>query len=527
MAPPLPCREILSVLPDAIIVANNRGAVVYANPAAEMMLGWEPGELVGCSLTAIMPERMHARHRAAFERFITTHVPRVMGRPLRVPAVRRDGVELDVDLTLGMLRSNDGCELIVGSLRDLRDRVELERQIDLARSLRAAATAATRLTSVLDLEHVLRTAVEVLAFDFDAALARIWLWDPETGVLHLRASEGLSRRVHGSPREHIDPATHPYKLGRVARERRPFFKNGLSGDAQFDQDWVVRERLQAASVFPLLIAGELTGVLVSFFRHPMDEEVFEVLGTLAALVATAINDSILYEKARRALLARDEILAIVSHDLRNPLGAIGLSAALLLREGARELPQQALRIQRCVERMDQLTSDLLDLSAIESGRLAISRSEQPVRAVVAEAIEALQPLASEKDVRLTNETQHLEAMVSCDLARIVQVLSNLIGNAVKFTDPGGEVTVRATEEGDRIMYTVSDTGAGIAEIDLPHIFDRYWKAKAGTRGVGLGLAIVKGLVEAHGGTVWAESSLGHGSTFAFTLPRKPAAARAA
>jgi PAS domain S-box-containing protein len=527
MAPPLPCREILSVLPDAILVANMGGAIVYANPAAEVMLGWEPGELVGVPLTTIMPERMHARHRLAFERFMTTHVPRVMGRPLRVPALRRDGVEVDVDLTLGVLRASDGGELIVGSLRDLRDRVELERQIDLARSLRAATTAATRLTSVLDLEHVLRTAVEVLAFDYDAALARIWLWDPETGVLHLRASEGLSRRVHGSPREHVDPATHPYKLGRVARERRPFFKNGLAGDAQFDQAWVVRERLQAAAVFPLLIAGELTGVLASFFRHPLDEEVFEVLGTLAALVATAINDAHLYEKARRALLARDEILAIVSHDLRNPLGAIGLSAALLLREGARELPQQAVRIQRCVERMDQLTSDLLDLSAIESGRLAISRSEQHVRAVAAEAVEALQPLADEKHVRLTNEVQRSEAVVSCDSSRVVQVLTNLIGNAVKFTATGGEVAVRAAEDDDRITFTVSDTGAGIAELDLPHVFDRYWKATAGSRGVGLGLAIVKGLVEAHGGAVWAESRLGHGSTFAFTLPRKPAAARAA
>jgi PAS domain S-box-containing protein len=527
MVPSLVSWEILSVLPDAIFVANARGVIVYANPAAEAMLHWPPGELCGSPLTAIMPERMHARHRVAFERFMATHVSHIMGRPIRLPALRRDGIEIDVDLTLGMLRSNDGEELVIGSLRDLRDRVELERQIDVARSLRAATTAATRLTSVLDVEHVLRTAVEVLAFDFDAALARIWLWDPKTSLLHLRASEGLARRVHGSPREHVDPATHPYKLGVVAREKRPFLKNGLSGDAQFDQEWVARERLQAAAVFPLLIGGELTGVLVSFFRHPLEQEVFEVLGTLSALVAVAINDAHLYDKARRALLARDEMLAIVSHDLRNPLGAIALSSALLLREGPRELAQQALRIQRCAERMDQLTSDLLDLSAIETGRLTIARTEQHVRAVAAEAVEALQPLADEKHVRLTNEAQRSEAVVSCDFARIVQVLSNLIGNAIKFTDPGGEITVRVMEDEDRITYVVSDTGAGIAEIDLPHIFDRYWKGNAGTRGVGLGLAIAKGLVDAHGGTLWAESRLGHGSTFSFTLPTKAAAQRAA
>jgi PAS domain S-box-containing protein len=522
MVPSFLCGEILSVLPDAIVVAYASGTIAYANQAAETMLGWPPGGLAGRPLTDIMPERMHPRHRAAFERFVATHVPRIMGRTIRVPALRRDGIEIDVDLTLGVLRSDGEGELIIGSLRDLRDRVELERQIDVARSLRVATTAATRLTSVLDVEHVLRTAVEVLAFDYDAALARIWLWDPKTRLLHLRASEGLSRRVHGSPREHIDPATHPYKLGRVVREKQAFFKNGLSGDAQFDQEWVARERIQAAAVFPLMIAGELIGVLVSFFRRPLEEEVFEVLGTLAALVATAINDARLYDSARRALLARDEILAIVSHDLRNPLGAIAFSAALLLREGAPELPHQALRIQRCAERMSHLTNDLLDLSAIETGRLAMARSEHPVRAVAEEAIEALQPLADDKHVRLTNEARLCAAVVSCDFSRIVQVLCNLLGNAVKFTDPGGEIILRTVEGEDRITCVVSDTGAGIADIDLPHIFDRYWKGKAGTRGVGLGLAIAKGLVEAHGGTLWAESRLGHGSTFSFTLPRTSA-----
>jgi signal transduction histidine kinase len=362
-------------------------------------------------------------------------------------------------------------------------------------------------------------AVETLVFDYEAALARIWLWDPKAGLLHLRASEGLSRRVEGSPREYIDPATHPYKLGKVWRERQPFLENGLAGDAQFDQAWVARERIQSSAVFLLASGGERTGILVSFFRHPLEEEVFGVLGAFAALVATAINGAQLYDSAQRALRARDEILAVVSHDLRSPLAAIALAAGLLLHGGARDVPEEARRIQRAVQRMDRLTSDLLDLSAIEAGRLTLLRTEQTVRSLAAEAVEALQPIADEKDVRLTNAALST-AVVDCDVARVVQILGNLLGNAVKFTAPGGEVTVRAVEDEDRITYAVSDTGAGIAELDLPHVFDRYWKAKAGTRGVGLGLAIVKGLVEAHGGTLWAESRLGHGSTFSFTLPKK-------
>jgi PAS domain S-box-containing protein len=521
-------REVLSVLPDAVVVANAKGEIRYANQAAETMLGWPAGELTGNPLTAIVPRRLRARHQIGFSTFIATRTPTIMGRPIRLPALRRDGSEIDVDLTLGVLSSSDEGELIIGSLRDLRDRVELERQIDLARFLRAATTAATKLTNVLDVEYVLRTAVEVLTVEYDAALARIWLWDPEACLLHLRASGGLSRRVHGSSREHVDPASHPYKLGKVVRERRPFLENDLSGDIQFNQAWVAEERLQAAAVMPLLIAGELMGVLVSFFRQPLQEEVFEVLLTLSALIATAINDAQLYEKTRRALRARDEILAIVSHDLRNPLGAITLSAEHLLREGARELPQQAQRIQRCVKRMEQLTSDLLDLSVIEAGRLTIAVSEQQVRAIAVEAVEGLKPRADEKHVRLANEAERSAAVVTCDFARVVQALSNLIGNAIKFTDPGGEVIVHVVEHVDRITYVISDTGSGIDEIDLPHIFDRYWKkSRSGTGSVGLGLAIAKGLAEAHGGTLCAESRPGHGSTFSFTLPRKAEGPRAA
>jgi PAS domain S-box-containing protein len=506
------------LLPDAVIAADEQGRIAFVNQAAARLLGWAADELKGRPLTTIMPERMHVIHEAGFRRYVTTHHPRIMGHPIRVPALRRDGTELDLELTLGAALV-DGQEVLIGTLRDLTDRVELERQLRVGRYLRAATAAAAHLTSVLDVDRVLWVAVETLVEQFDAALARIWLREPQPDRLRLRASAGLSRRVAGSPREHIDVATHPFKLGLVARTRRPFTKNGLSGDPQFDQEWVKRERIEAAAALPLLVAGDLEGVLVAFFRQTLDQEAFEALSMLAALVSTAVNDATLYDRAQRALQARDEILGVVSHDLRGPLSVIEMGATSLFKKGRADEAEVVLRIQRAGERMRVLIRDLIDAAALETGRLRIEPVEQAVGPLVSEAMDLMRPLADEKGVRLTAEVAAPGAEVVCDRARIVQVFSNVVGNAIKFTKEGGAVTVRALEDDHSVEFAVADTGCGIAEEELPHVFDRYWKGRGSVTGVGLGLAIAKGIVEAHHGTIHAESTLGAGSTFVFDLPR--------
>jgi PAS domain S-box-containing protein len=512
------CAAAFDLLPDAVIAADEQGRITFVNQAATRLLGWSSEELSGRPLTTIMPERMHVIHEAGFRRYVTTHVPRIMGRSIRMPGLRRDGTELDLELTLAATQV-DGREVILGTLRELTDRVELERQLRVGRYLRAATAAAAHLTSVLDVDRVLWVAVETLVERFDAALARIWLKEPERETLRLRASAGLSRRIHGSPREHIDIATHPFKLGEVARTRRPFTKNCLRGDVQFDQEWVERERIEAAAALPLLVGGELRGVLVAFFRHPLDQEAFEALSMLAALAATAVNDATLYDRAQRALRTRDEVLGVVSHDLRGPLSVIEMGATSLLRKGRSDEAEVVHRIQRAGERMRVLIGDLLDASALETGRLRMEPVEQAVGPLVSDAMDLMRPLADEKGVRLTAEVGAPDAEVVCDRARIVQVFSNIVGNAIKFTNKGGAVTVHVSGDAGTVKFAVTDTGCGIAQDELPHVFDRYWKGGGAATGVGLGLAIAKGIVEAHHGALRAESRLGEGSTFVFDLPR--------
>ena len=231
-------------------------------------------------------------------------------------------------------------------------------------------------------------------------------------------------------------------------------------------------------------------------------------------------------EAHEALRAREDLLAIVSHDLRNPLGVVLASTALLLKSNLPLDKQERARrqveaIQRAGNRMNRLIRDLLDFASIQAGRLSVSKHPQDVAAMVDEVLEVTEPLATAKSHRLVADVAP-ELAIRCDHDRVIQLFSNLVGNAVKFTPDGGTITVRAIRD-DRadngiVRFSVTDTGPGISADELPHVFDRYYQAQRRNRdGIGLGLSIARGIVEAHGGRIWAESEEGKGSTFSFTL----------
>ena len=218
---------------------------------------------------------------------------------------------------------------------------------------------------------------------------------------------------------------------------------------------------------------------------------------------------------------REEILAVVSHDLRNPLAAIQMAAALLLLRlgGDPRSRKQVETIHRSASRMEHLLADLLDMASIQAGRLALERQPEHPDDVLNEVMEAHDPVAREKGLVLQGSCELGGARLDCDRDRILQVLGNLIGNAVKLCQPGDSITVTCVPTGGEALFAVADTGPGIAEPDLPHLFEPYWSAKRhAKKGTGLGLYISKGIIEAHGGRLWAESSPGEGATFYFTLP---------
>jgi two-component system, chemotaxis family, sensor kinase Cph1 len=224
--------------------------------------------------------------------------------------------------------------------------------------------------------------------------------------------------------------------------------------------------------------------------------------------------------ARGAVQARDDLIAVVSHDLRNPLGVIALQAELMRAslEGSMDeagLKRGIRRVEAAVERMRSLSQDLLELARLEDDQLAVSPDEHDVRRLVEDSLVLLQPLANARKVEITARVPSLR--VRADRERVLRVLSNLLDNAIGFSPAHGEIVVGARKTGDRIELCVRDRGPGIAEEHRPRVFDRFWHARA-HGGTGLGLYIARRIVEAHGGRIWVESELGEGSTFRFTLP---------
>ncbi len=242
------------------------------------------------------------------------------------------------------------------------------------------------------------------------------------------------------------------------------------------------------------------------------------------LAAMAVESDRLRAEAQRATRTREDVLAVVAHDLRNPLSTILMAGTFLQGPAGGDVflapGKLGERIVRAASRMEALIKDLLDFAAIEAGQLAVEPQPVKADAVVADAIETMLPLASAKGLELSARLESGDALLSCDRGRVLQVFSNLVGNAVKFAPSGARITVHGAIDDGAYRFTVEDTGPGIPADLLPHLFDRYWQARrTDRRGVGLGLSIAAGIVAAHGGRIWVESEEGRGSSFLFTLPR--------
>jgi signal transduction histidine kinase len=279
-------------------------------------------------------------------------------------------------------------------------------------------------------------------------------------------------------------------------------------------------------IVPLLAGEELLGALTfgstrtDRFYHRQDLALARELARSAAL---AIENARLYRKAEHAIAGRDEVLGVVSHDLRNPVNRVRMAAELMTT--TYELPADAKRmagmIIRAADEMNRLIGDLLDVTRIEAGGLSIETGATPLPNLLDRLEEAFAPAAQEKRVAWEVEPPAAPATLEIDDGRILQALGNLVGNAIKFTPEGGSVRV-VTEQTSRVVRIgVRDTGPGMDEMQLAHVFDRFWQSRAGDRrGAGLGLAIARGIIEAHGGRIRIDSRIGVGTTAWVELPLK-------
>jgi PAS domain S-box-containing protein len=519
---------IISMSADAIISVDAEQRISQFNEGAEKIFGYSKTEAVGAPLDILIPERLRAAHRKHVSGFAASSGrARRMGRR-EVPIVgrRKNGEEFPADAAISMLDVS-GTRVLTVVLRDVTEQKRIENE------QRFLAEIGPALASTLDYEETLSCIAEIPV----RRLSDLCILDlvDETGEIR-RLKVASRNPAHAWIRDAflrvpLDPRG-PHLVRSALESRQPvLIQHPAPEDVEALAQHVEHRRtfnalaLQSIMVIPLLAHGRVLGAMS--FLSVTPSQIFEpedvsVANQLAERAALAIENARLYSAARRAIQVRDEVLGIVAHDLRNPLAAILLEAALLRRQAAaldRESSESVEAIRGAATRMNRLIEDLLDVTRLEAGRLPIEPSRLAPARVAADAIELHRALASSRGLELRLNHPVDLPDVWADRDRLLQVFDNLIGNAVKFTQSRGRITVAAVPRDSDVLFSVADSGPGIPREDHPHLFDRFWQARAtGRSGAGLGLPIVKGIVDAHCGSVWMESAPGRGSTFFFTIP---------
>lgn len=506
---------IVSISADAIVAIDEEQRIRLFNAAAEAMFGHSEAEAIGAPLETLIPERLRSAHGAHVDRF-AGGVPggRRVGACTDVVGRRKSGEEFPAEASIARL-DVAGLRLLTVALRDMSERQRAMNEQRLLIELGSVLSATleyertvANLAALMVREGVAdRCVVDVV--DEAGNVRRVGAAADDPSEVRARAldcAEASARR--GDLRELVDARTRLLEGRDVALERV----------------LATATDLRSAIVAPLAVRGRVFGAMVLATARRYDAEDVRLAGEIAARAALAIENAALYESARRAIEARDHVLSVVAHDLRNPLNSILLGSRLMREEapeggGSRESLDA---MERAARRMDRLIQDLLDVARAESRSLTLDPRRVPAGELVFESVRSHRALASSRT--LSVDVPRDPGDVWADRDRVLQVLGNLIGNALKFTRPDGRVTVGAERRSGVVVFWVSDDGDGISPDDVPHVFDRFWRGpRRGRDGVGLGLAIVKWIVDAHGGRAWVESAMGRGSTFFFELPSAEAA----
>jgi len=555
-------KDFLQIIVDeARVVANAEYAALGVGEPGEELLSvfsGAPREEAALENHALQPSSLSKSAALAGERTrlrdlrehlasrgLPTHEIRTasfLGMPIRQGEAIRGNLYVANKVGAGEFSDQDRAtiEALVDRLGVALESARLQKIEERERSsLNFLAAAGTAFAESIDYDTTLETVVRVVV--------------PEMAdfcLLHVRNEDGVFRRaaVHHAEFEKrtlltefpdlIEGSSLPSWIDEVLRSKKPRRRTLSQQDLEdFATSPAYGPSFRALSprvllAVPLVLRDEVVGLLqlgmAESGRTYRDDDLY-LAQNVAHHAMLGIQAALLHRATQGAVLARDSLFRLVSHDLTNYLNAVVVATEFLARQAAamkEGLDQTSVdSIRSAVRGMVQLISSLRDATMVETGQFAIRPRPEAPNTLVRNSVTVVGPQIEAASLRLEVDLAEGLPDVFCDRDRVVQVFVNLIGNALKFVSEGA-IRIEGERDGSTVRFAVADQGPGIAEHDRCHLFERYWKGECATQqGTGLGLYIARGIVEAHGGTIWVESTVGRGTTFYFTLPIDPAGAR--
>jgi PAS domain S-box-containing protein len=499
---------------------------VRMNRAGEDLLGWPKETFIGKTDFDVWP-------RSQAESFVekdreTLRLGGIVDIAEEPRQTRHRGVLLTHTKKVPIFDATGQPTHLLGISEDIteRKRIEKERQF--------LAEVSVELSSSIEYEQTLANVARLVVQHF-ADWCAVEVLDAQGQLVRLKVASadpdqaGLCETLEQMPPDR----DLPYLMRCVFESKEPIVVEQVTlryvqslAQSPGHLQALLATGMRSFLAVPLLMRGQALGALLlgsSTLTRTFGHGDLRLAEALADRAAVAIENARLYRSSVHATQLRDQLLGVVAHDLRNPLGAILMQIAALRHSSPgpeRRLQKPVEAISRAATRMNRLIQDLLDVTLMEAGQLTIERARLSPGDLLAEAVDMQRPLAASSSIELRVEMDPDVPEVWGDSNRLLQVFENLIGNAIKFTPPGGRITAGATAKDGEVVFRVADSGRGIPSEHLPRVFDRFWQAtRTGRQGAGLGLPITRGIVQSHGGRIWVESTPGSGSTFFFTVPK--------
>ncbi len=453
-------------------------------------------------------------------------------RPVGDAAFRQDDVDLLSILCGQIAVALENARLFEQAQWEIAERKRAEEELRRRNEdLTALNAIAATIGQSLDLDHILNATLDKVleVTEIDAGWVQLLDEDKDGGSLSMITHRGFSQEMAEE--------TKTIKLGqsitgKVAQSGQPIVVDRVLDDPRLSTETVRREALHAFAAVPIKSKDKVLGVLGVFSRDPrqLSPQEVQFLTATGHQIGVAVENVRLAEKASEIEILRElnrlrsELIANVSHELRTPLGLIKIFCTTLLREDVdfdRQTQQEFLcHIEEETDRLEKIVDNLLGLYQMKDGRLRLDKSPTDISQLVREVMEAMEIQLTQH--RFVHDFPADPLVATVDPKRIEQVLRNLLSNAIKYSPEGGTITIHGHEDERQLLIWVSDQGVGIPTEDLERVFERFYRVEneitQSVSGAGLGLAVCQGIVEAHGGRIWAESVLGVGSTFYFTLP---------